>query len=137
MARRIIGWRRVRPRRSLSGLGLRILYNPEAPPKADGNGNGTVYTMPWFPPTTWSCAPGFAPGTKPGSCIQFPIPGGTVGVVVTQSPTPTATANGGAIVPAGTVDRAKQWLQEKSLVSEYENWKVLAAGAGLLWLVKK
>lgn len=60
--------------------------------------------------------------------IQIPLPGGqTIGVTVT----PTKPINAPLVSTGnGTMDRARTWLQEKSIMPEYENWKV--AGVGLL-----
>lgn len=132
MPRRIIGWRMVRPRRPLAGLGLtvacrypqaRVMYDPANP-----------YTVE---PFWWPCPdapPQVTSNGAPSGAVQIPIPGGSIGVTVTQAGQPAA---GGAVVPAGAVDRVKTWLQEKSLVAGYENWKTVAFGAGVLWLVRK
>ena len=121
---------RPQPRRRLAGLGFRIIYN-DAPPQVNGDGGGLIWSFPQQP--TWGCAPGLIPGQKFGACI--PLPGGqTVSVTVAQPP---AAAASGGLIPAGTVDRFKAWLQEQSIVSGYENWKVGAFVAGAFLVLKK
>lgn len=152
MARRIIGWRMVRPRRRLrgmGGLGMRVMF--EAPPRANGNGGGTVYAQPY--PYTWSCAPGMAPGKFPGSCIVIPLPGGATvtlpapgsGGSYPGTPATFPSAGGAPVtlpvqtqpaVSADTVERFKAWLQEQSIVSGYENWKVVGAGVAAWMLLR-
>jgi hypothetical protein len=146
-----------RPTRSLTQqvLDMRYVlpyYDPSPMPRPLGLGvvltNGEVIRPVGWPTgiTTWSCIPGYR-ATTYGKCVPIgdapPIvieenPGGTVkvqiplpnGQVITGSVTQGATSSGNE-----TLDKVKAWLNQQTIVSGYENWKV-AGGIALLLLLR-
>lgn len=105
----------------IGGLGYQEVFRriDDAPPRVDDFGRilrGQVSVCGG--PT------GGSPMTAACGSITVPLPGGkTIGVTV--SPTPQQPG----LIPAGTGDRIRTWMQEKSIVAGYENWKVVGAAA--------
>jgi hypothetical protein len=63
--------------------------------------------------------------------VQFPLPGGKVVTgTVTQAPPPGTPATN------ETIEKVKAWLNQQTIFAGYENWKVLAVGAGIGLLLK-
>lgn len=101
------------------------IWPPDAPPKIyDWNGVGT-------PP--YISAPTAGPGAIQ---IQFPLPDGGL-VSATVTPPGTQPAGTQPIISQDTTEKVKQWLNAQTIVAGYENYKVLAAGAAVLFLLRR